>query len=111
MTVGRKTGGRKLGVKNKSTIEKRRALAAAVSKFQKKNKGNVFEGDALGLLVLVYKDNDLPLAMRMAAAQVAIRYEKPALSAVQHGGKDDGPIEGRITIEFVEPPKRKEKAQ
>jgi hypothetical protein len=77
-----------------------------VSRFQTKNKGNVFEGDALALLVLVYKDTELPLTMRMAAAQVAIRYEKPALSAVQHGGKDDGPIEGRITIEFVEPPKR-----
>jgi hypothetical protein len=107
MAVGRKTGGRKEGTKNKRTVERERELKAAVSSFQKKTTGNVFDGDALAFLVVIYTDMELPLGMRMAAAQAAIRYEKPALAAVQHAGKDDGPIEGRITIEFVEPPKRK----
>lgn len=105
MATGRKTGGRKKGVRNKRTTELDRMLEVAVETFKQTH--SVFEGDSHALLVLVYKDQDLPLATRIDAAKAAIRYEKPALASVQHGGNDGGPIEGRITIEFVEPPKRK----
>jgi type II secretory pathway component PulM len=43
---------------------------------------NVFEGDAHAVLVSVYKDLTQPMQLRLAAAQAAVRYEKPALSAV-----------------------------
>jgi hypothetical protein len=106
MAAGRKTGGRKKGVKNKRTAERERRLAAAVERV-KEVLPLGFEGEAHDLLMLIYKDTSMPIETRLDAAKVAIRYEKPALAAVQHSGKDGGPIEGRITIEFVEPPKRK----
>lgn len=43
----------------------------------------VFEGDAHGLLCLVYKDGEVALDLRVDAAKAAIRYEKPALAQVQ----------------------------
>ena len=48
---------------------------------------------------------------------LALHFERPERSELgrhhelftdkfEHGGKGGGPIEGRITVEFVEPPKR-----
>ena len=39
------------------------------------------------LLVLVYKNQDLPLDIRLEAAKAAIRFEKAALAAVEHSGQ------------------------
>ncbi len=44
---------------------------------------NAFEGDAYALLASVYKNPDLDLPLRMKAAETAIGYERPKLSAVE----------------------------
>ena len=49
----------------------------------KENIGSdLFEGDAHAFLILTYKDKSLPHNLRLDAAEVAIRFEKPALTAV-----------------------------
>src|SRR5215475_5820777 len=82
MARGFKTGGRKKGSKNKRTL----LLEGAVRQSQDNAKrilgDETFEGDAHSLLVLIYKDNSLPLAVRLDAAKAAIRFEKPAMSPV-----------------------------
>lgn len=103
-----KTGGRKAGMPNKRTLELEAARDLAMAKVIAAGM-KVFEGDALALHQVTYRNLDLPLMTRLAAAAIAIRYEKPALASVQHGGKDGGPIEGRITVEFVDPPKRRDR--
>ena len=46
------------------------------------------------------------LAGKRAALVDLGRYHKMFTDKFEHGGKDGRPIEGKITIEFVEPPKR-----
>jgi hypothetical protein len=46
-------------------------------------------------------------AARGAALVDLGRHHKLFTDKFEHGGKNGRPIEGRITIEFVEPPKRK----
>lgn len=51
---------------------------------------DAFEGDAHAFLMAVYKDPRNPIDLRLDAAGKAIRFEKPALAAVDHttlGGK------------------------
>ena len=43
---------------------------------------DAFEGDALGLLQLIYKNISWPIELRIDAARAAIPYERPRLSAV-----------------------------
>ena len=40
-----------------------------------------FPGDAHQLLVTIYRDESLPLSMRLDAAKSAVKYERPALAA------------------------------
>ena len=47
------------------------------------------------------------LADKRAALVDLGRHHKLFTDKFEHGGKDGGPIEGRITVEFVEAPKRK----
>lgn len=44
--------------------------------------GDLFEGDAHAFLMLTYKDKSLPRNLRVDAAKAAIRFEKPALTAI-----------------------------
>ena len=55
-----------------------------------------FEGDAHALLVWVYKNPELPAAMRLQAAQAAAPYERPRLASI------DARIDGRVTLGVVE---------
>jgi len=43
----------------------------------------IFHGDAHALFVLVYQDTTQPMDVRLEAAGKAIRFEKPALAAVE----------------------------
>jgi DNA-binding PadR family transcriptional regulator len=83
MASGFKTGGRKKGGRNRKTVlleEKgREALAKVLG-------ANAFEGDAHSLLIAVYKDESRPIELRLEAAKAAIRFEKPALAAVDTHG-------------------------
>ena len=58
---------------------------------------NAFEGEAHELLMAVYKDQDLPLPIRIDAAKAAIGYEKPKLAAVEHSGNHENPLTFSIT--------------
>ena len=48
-----------------------------------------FEGDALAYLISIYKDPTKPENLRMDAAKVAIRYERPALASVEQAPQRD----------------------
>ena len=41
-----------------------------------------FKGDAHALLVMIYQDQTLPLAIRLDAAKAAIPFEKPELAVM-----------------------------
>jgi hypothetical protein len=79
MAQGHKTGGRQKGTKNKKTVLL--ALAEILG-------DNAFEGDAHSLLIAVYKDQSQPIELRLEAAKAAIRFEKPALAALDAPGNN-----------------------
>jgi hypothetical protein len=49
-----------------------------------------FEGDAYMLLSYVYRCEELPMSLRMRAAETAIAYERPKLTQVEVTRNDDG---------------------
>lgn len=84
--MGAKTGrprGRPPGVRNKRTQERELELKAAAQALSEVLGDECFDGDAHALLMTVYKNKALELPLRVDAAKAAIRYEKPALAAVE----------------------------
>jgi hypothetical protein len=77
MAKGKKTGGRKRGSQNKKTAALQRAVEQAVGELIEP-----FEGDSYAFLATLYKNKELPLAVRLDAAKTAIAYERPRLSNV-----------------------------
>jgi DNA-binding response OmpR family regulator len=69
-----KTGGRKLGMKNKPTLARERAAA---EKIRDVTGPAAFEGDAHAFLMMTYKDPTQPMELRLDAATAAIGYEEP----------------------------------
>jgi hypothetical protein len=93
--MGKRTGrprGRPVGVKNKHTLEREAQLAELAEKATALI-AEPFDGDAQAFLMFVYKDPSKDMHLRIDAAKAAIRYEKPALQAVEHMGKVGGPIQ------------------
>lgn len=80
MARGRKTGGRKKGVPNKATAAK---LAAVESSGL----------TPLDFMLQLMRDEKQPLAMRANAAKDAAPYVHARLAAIEHSGKEGGPIE------------------
>lgn len=79
---GKPGPGRPKGSKSRRTIEaeaEMRRMAEAVAD----SIPNAFRGDALALLVSVYKDTRLSLEMRIDAAKSAIRFERPMLASTE----------------------------
>jgi hypothetical protein len=96
--MGKKTGkpkGRPPGAKNKRTAAREAAMKAAAAEVKQVLGKGAFEGDAHALLMMVYKDQRRDIELRLDAAKGAIRFEKPALSAV------DANVSGALTIEEV----------
>jgi hypothetical protein len=89
MALGKKTGGRRKGSKNKKSPEHRRALEQASAKLEEAMPG-VFSGDAHAFLMMIYKDPSKPLHDRINAAGKALPFEKPRLQAVT-GNDGEGP--------------------
>ncbi len=94
MAQGRKTGGRKAGIRNKKIQDLIDAAAAS---------GEM----PAEYLLRNMRDKKVSQKRRDEMAKAAAPYFHPRLTSVEHGGKNGGPIEGKITIEFVQPPKRK----
>ena len=92
MAGGKRIGaGRKKGSKNKAVLERQRVLQEAHERIVAVV-GNVFEGDAHTLLMMVYKNLDLPYALRADAAKACLPYEKPRLATVEHRGSEGHPL-------------------
>jgi hypothetical protein len=84
MAPGFKSGGRKAGTPNKKSKQMKEAVQRLLEDADRAlaEKGlKLFEGDAHGLLKMVYKHPELDLAMRVDAAKAAARFEKPSLAA------------------------------
>ena len=82
--MGIRTGkprGRPKGSKSKRTKEVAKAMERAATQIADALP-EAFDGDAHALLMAVYKDETRPIEVRLEAAKAAIRYEKPALAAI-----------------------------
>lgn len=83
MALGKKTGGRQKGSRNKSTLVRQGELAAG--------------GETpLEYMLRVMRDEATPPARRDDMAKAVAPYVHAKLAAVEHSGKDGGPIEHRI---------------
>jgi hypothetical protein len=89
MARGFKTGGRQKGSKNKRTLLLEERTRALLDNAKEIIGSEPFDGDAHAFLILTYKDKSLPLNLRLDAAKAAIRFEKPALTAVDAHGKTE----------------------
>ena len=79
---GKRPGaGRPKGSKNKTSVDFEKRLAEKSEALNAIMDG-AFKGDSHALLMSIYKDQTLPIDVRMDAAKAAIAYEKPRLSAV-----------------------------
>jgi len=78
---GERRGGRQPGTPNKRTVELQAKAEAAAQAISAAIPG-AFDKDAHAFLMAVYKDPAQPMELRIDAAKAAIRYEKPALAAV-----------------------------
>jgi len=98
MALGRKTGGRQPGSLNKSTVARIEAveqLAEVLSLTEE-------DIDAHTLLKRVYRSPSMALQARMAAAQIAIRHEKPTLAQMKQASLSDGEVTSRIEVVYVD---------
>jgi hypothetical protein len=84
MAHGFKSGGRKPGSKNRRTRELESEQIKLVDRISEII-SDPFDGDAHALLVCIYKDQSRDISLRLDAAKAAIRFEKPALGAVETG--------------------------
>ena len=85
---GTKSGGKKKGSKNKSTLARLAAIEEASQKIASADGSGVFPGDAQALLAVIYKTESFPLDVRMRAAEMANTRERPALQSVDSNIKD-----------------------
>ena len=74
--------GRPPGSPNKRTAAIKAAVAQAADRLATEIP-DAFVGDAHAFLMAIYKDPGHPIDLRLDAAKAAIRFEKPALAAVQ----------------------------
>lgn len=79
---GERRGGRQKGSPNKRTVRQARAVKRVIEKVAAATGTPMFDGDAHALLILTYKDETQPLAVRLDAAKAAIGYETPKLTSV-----------------------------
>jgi hypothetical protein len=79
---GTKSGGKKKGSRNKKTILRIEQMKLAAEKMANEDGSRVFAGDAHALLMTCYKNEDLPIEFRARCAEAALKFEKPALQAV-----------------------------
>lgn len=84
-TATGKPRGRPPGAKNKRTERLAEEMKAAANAIRNAIEG-AFEGDAHALMMTIYKNPQHNIEVRLDAAKAAIRFEKPALAAIEHSG-------------------------
>jgi hypothetical protein len=80
--------GRRPGTRNRKTIRLLERLEETKTRLEELQ-GVPFAGDAHDLLTQIYKDQSLPVDVRLDAAKSAIRYEKPALASEERTVKGE----------------------
>lgn len=83
--MGKQTGnprGRPRGAKNKHTNAREAKIKETAAEIAQALGLQGFDGDAHALLMLVYKNVEIPMDLRLDAAKAAIGYEKPKLTSV-----------------------------
>jgi hypothetical protein len=78
-----KTGGRKRGTPNKRTRALQESVAASGL-------------TPLDFMLSIMRNPKVRLAMRFDAAKQAAAYVHPKLAAIEHSGKDGGPMEMKV---------------
>ena len=109
-------GGRPRGSVDKvRRLTRARAFQQEVTEFLKTNDAAIFEGDSLALTISIYKNENLPLGLRLHALSVALPFERPRLvataSVTKHVDGDDEAF-GRLFRQIEErlaqqPPERR----
>lgn len=97
---GERRGGRRRGTKNKRTVERDRAVADAAVKIATVLGPDAFEGDALTLMQIIYRDENQPPALRLSAAQAAIPFERPRLTSVKAEMTSNLSLADLVTMSF-----------
>jgi hypothetical protein len=64
-----------------SRRQKTEKLCEQVTQFLRTNNMAIFEGDSLALAISIYKNEELPIGLRIHALALAIPYERPRLVA------------------------------
>ena len=100
---GERRGGRQKGTPNAKTAKLEKAQQAAAQRIGDAIGEDAFKGDSWELLCAIYKDQRLPLDVRLDAAKAAISFERNRLSAVEHSGNPDKPMRQVIEVEWQEP--------
>lgn len=77
-------------IKSRLTLEQQARAAEAVQLVNGEN--GAFPGDAYALLAWIYRSPDLPITLRMRAAETAIAYERPKLAAVEVKSDNKDPL-------------------
>jgi len=93
MAQGKKTGGRKKGVRNKRTIAKRDELARMIDKGI----------SPLEYMLDIMRNPEQPEKDRLEAAKASAPYIHPRLAAIEHTGRDGGPIESETITRTMTP--------
>ena len=86
----RRPTGTHTGARLKSRLSPEQQARAKEAVRLANGNGNTFKGDAYALLTFIYCSTDLPLTLRMRAAETAIAYERPKLAQVEMQGDDGG---------------------
>ena len=89
MARGQKTGGRRKGSLNRSTLAMQEHVAALTE-----------DATPLDLLMSVYRNPDLPIELRVHAAARAAPYVHRQLKSVEQSGEDGGPM--RVVVSWLD---------
>jgi hypothetical protein len=73
--------GRPVGRMDRARVVELKQATEAAQLFLRTEGQTEFPGDSIDLLISVYKNESLPLALRIHCAVNAARYERPALTA------------------------------
>lgn len=79
------------GAQLKSRLSPAQQARAAEAVRLANGDGATFKGDAYALLAFIYRSTDLPLSLRMRAAETAIAYERPKLAHVEVQRDEEAP--------------------
>jgi hypothetical protein len=91
-------------------------MRSEVTEFLRTNDIAVFEGDSLELAISIYKNENLPIGMRLHALALALPFERPRLvasaSVIKNVGSDDAEF-GKLFLQIEQrlqlaPPERRE---